>query len=338
MPRLALASAKYIAVAFFIVLLLWFHTGQFSSLEDGSGSDKSPSPLAPGGFENGDLTTAGATPKTRPEVEIVVASTKKDDTSWFARFLPGWERNIYVVDDRNALLQVPKNLGREAMVFLTYVIDRYETLPKYTIFHHASRMAWHNDNPDYDSLFLLQRFNFTYLGEQGYVNLRCVWTLGCPAEIHPLEDAGLLEFEEVSRTARKDYAGAFRELFPGQEVPSEVGVPCCSQFGVSRLSIMKRPREDYIRYRDWLLNTKLDDGVSGRVLEYSWHIIFGKNATHCPDAEECYCRVYGLCDMKGPCDETGCQGWYTLPQFANLPVGWPRMGWDGEDRGWKGEI
>lgn len=34
-------------------------------------------------------------------------------------------------------------------------------------------------------------------------------------------------------------------------------------------------KADYERYYNWVLSTELSDDVSGRVLEYSWHIIFG---------------------------------------------------------------
>jgi hypothetical protein len=61
------------------------------------------------------------------------------------------------------------------------------------------------------------------------------------------------------------------ELFPGVEVPEKVGVPCCSQFAVSREKILERPIEDYVRYRQWLLETTLPDDTSGRIMEYSWH-------------------------------------------------------------------
>lgn len=63
-------------------------------------------------------------------------------------------------------------------------------------------------------------------------------------------------------------------------------------------------------------------------------VIFGKKAVHCPDAGACYCKSYGMCDMK--CDERGCDGHYTLPRFSTLPQGWPKLGWDGEDRHWSG--
>lgn len=59
---------------------------------------------------------------TRPgpnDVEMVVASMKKENVTWLNDYLHSWKKNIYVVDDPNAALTVPVNKGREAMVFLT---------------------------------------------------------------------------------------------------------------------------------------------------------------------------------------------------------------------------
>lgn len=53
--------------------------------------------------------------------ELVVASMAKDDVRWLEEFFGDWKRNVYVVDDESASLTVPRNKGREAMPFLTYV-------------------------------------------------------------------------------------------------------------------------------------------------------------------------------------------------------------------------
>jgi hypothetical protein len=204
------------------------------------------------------------------DVELVVATQKKDNVTWLSDYLLDWHKSIYVVDDKHAPLTVDVNKGREANVFLTYIIDNYEYLPGNIIFHHAERFQWHNDNPDYDALPLLQRFRFDYLKEQGYVNLRCVWILGCPAEIHPVRDESA-PVPGAPINARHIYRPAFAELFPDLPMPDQVGVTCCSQFAVRRETIWKRPRSEYARYRDWLINSPLEDGLSGRVLEYSWH-------------------------------------------------------------------
>jgi hypothetical protein len=55
------------------------------------------------------------------EKELVVASMHWDDVSWLDEFFGDWKKNVYVVNNASAELTVPKNKGREAMPFLTYV-------------------------------------------------------------------------------------------------------------------------------------------------------------------------------------------------------------------------
>ena len=149
-----------------------------------------------------------------------------------------------------------------------YIIDNYDDLPDNILFIHPTRYQWHNDDPDYDGLPMLRHFRFPYLASEGYVNIRCAWSLGCPSEIKPLEEEG--EHRQAVH-AGGDYKKAFEHLFPGAEVPKFVGVSCCAQFAVTREKIRERKKEDYVKYREWLLETPLDDSISGRILEYSWH-------------------------------------------------------------------
>ncbi|KAK4244161.1 hypothetical protein C7999DRAFT_17547 [Corynascus novoguineensis] len=285
-------------------------------------------------------SSVGRLIKRPPAAGIVVASLRSEDTAWVHRHLQNWSRTVYVVDDPSAKFTVPKNKGREAMVYLSYIIDNYNSLTRTTIFVHASRFAWQNDDPDYDVLPTLRNLNLTYVQASGYVNLRCIWALGCPVEIAPHVDAPANADHSSNATDGRElttkeiFKQAFEELMPGVEVPHKVGVTCCSQFAVSREAIHARSKEDYIRWRDWLIQTPLADDLSGRVFEYMWHIIFGKEAVFCPSAAECYCNLYGFCNLK--CQENECDGRYVLPQFATLPAGWPRVGWSGEVRNFTG--
>ncbi|KAJ5222139.1 uncharacterized protein N7469_011026 [Penicillium citrinum] len=265
-----------------------------------------------------------ARPVVRRHKEMIVASMKKDDTSWLPDYFPDWSQSIYVVDDKSAPLTVTKNKGRESMVYLTYIIDHYENLPDAMLFIHSQRFQWHNDDPYYDGVGMLRNFQLPYLLQQGYVNLRCVWTLGCPSEIHPKSDT---HRDQVH--AGEYFTDGFKELFPGVPIPEEVGASCCAQFGVSREKVLERPRSDYMRFRDWLLKTDLTDDLSGRIMEYSWHMIFGEKAVYCPSAKECYCNVFGLCDLDCPV-EGNCEGRYVLPPYSSLPKGWPYIGWKGQ--------
>lgn len=134
------------------------------------------------------------------------------------------------------------------------------------LFIHSQRYQWHNDDPYYDGVPMINRVQIPYLQQHGYANLRCPWILGCPVEIRP----------HTARHREDVHAGeyfktGFMELFPDEDVPEEVGVSCCAQFGVTRWKILERPRSEYIRFRNWLAETELTDELSGRIMEYSWH-------------------------------------------------------------------
>ncbi|KAI9368115.1 hypothetical protein BJX61DRAFT_240919 [Aspergillus egyptiacus] len=279
------------------------------------------------GGPNRDPQSGKATPvqQSAPiRKSMVVASMKEDDVSWLHQFFPDWHKNIYVVDDKKADLTVERNKGRESMVYLTYIIDNYDNLPDSILFIHSQRYQWHNDDPYYDGVPMLRNYQLPYLEKQGYVNLRCAWVLGCPEEIHPLTDT-----HREAVHAGEYFKKGFMELFPGEEVPEAVGVSCCAQFGVTSWKIRERPKSDYERYRKWLMYTDLTDDLSGRIMEYSWHMIFGKDAIHCPSAGECYCKVFGLCDLD--CPSVGaCEDRYALPPYSSLPQGWPYIGWRGQ--------
>lgn len=104
------------------------------------------------------------------------------------------------------------------------------------------------------------------------MNFRCVWTLGCPVEIQPNYEAAIVSAEDESK-AGPYYQKAFQELFPGRLVPDIIGSSRCAQFAVTWEKIRERPSSDYESYRSWLLDTDLADDISGRILEYSWHIV-----------------------------------------------------------------
>lgn len=127
----------------------------------------------------------------------------------------------------------------------------------------------------YDGMRMLSRLQIPYIKKAGYINLRCVWTLGCPAEIRPYEERQKDQVdedgEEGEAKAGSYYLEAFEHLFPGTPVPEKIGVSCCAQFAATGEKIRERPLSDYIRYREWLTETTLKDDLSGRIMEYAWH-------------------------------------------------------------------
>ena len=153
------------------------------------------------------------------------------------------------------------------MAYLTYVIDNYDSLPAIMAFIHPHRGgfwgAWHTDTPLHDNVDSLRRLRLDIVRRNGYVNLRCNWNPGCNAN------------DKANAHITPEIWG---ELFNGTEKPEEVGAACCAQFAVSKEQVLQRPREDYMKYRMWVLDTELEDRSSGRVMEYLWHVIFGQDA------------------------------------------------------------
>jgi hypothetical protein len=122
------------------------------------------------------------------------------------------------------------------------------------------------------------------------------------------------------------YATTFREFFPDEELPEEVGTTCCAQFAITKEQIQLRPVWQYEKIREWLWETSVSSGRSGRVMEYMWHILFKKSTILCPDAATCYCKTFGLCSLKCP-GTSSCNGRYKLPPWnKGIPAGWPYQG------------
>lgn len=146
--------------------------------------------------------------------------------------------------------------------------------------------------------------------------------------------------------------GVSESLGRGDAVRSQ----CCAQFVVARENIWQHSRDEYVAIRQWLLdgsaegeNASLrvqsrnaapsDDRVAGRILSYLWHILFIRhdeslqgysgglnleklNKLACPRADECYCRLYGRCNLPG-CQTPGrCFGQYRVPGDFKLPDNW----------------
>ncbi|KKK18104.1 hypothetical protein P175DRAFT_0502484 [Aspergillus ochraceoroseus IBT 24754] len=223
---------------------------------------------------------------------IVMARLSTEDTNWVSADLADWRNYIYTVDDVNARKHTPKNKGRESLAYLQYIVEHYDDLPSTIVFLHSHKdgwpAAWHTDTMDYSNVESIRALQTDFIQQNGYANLRCQETPGCPDEIRPFRDP-----PRPGKTVEKIYAQAWQELFHNTNVPEVIGVPCCSQFAVSRDQVLKRPLSDYQRFYNWVLNNDLPDDMTSRVMEYTWHIIFGQDPVYCPDVFQCYQDVYG---------------------------------------------
>ncbi|KAH8701004.1 hypothetical protein BGW36DRAFT_139297 [Talaromyces proteolyticus] len=222
---------------------------------------------------------------------LVIAKTKKENSSWVDDEVTGWDKAVYVIDDPQAPLHTPKNKGHEAMVYFTYIIDNYDNLPDVMAFMHAHRTGWHNEEIfDFDALEMINHLSMERVTREGYMNMRCLLAPGCPDWLHP----GMLQ-EDGQKKEEFLIAQAWSEIFPDIPVPQVLAQPCCGQFALSRERVLSIPRERYIYYRDWLLRTDIRDTMSGRIWEYLWHMVFTGETVHCPSANACLCDGFGIC-------------------------------------------
>lgn len=247
---------------------------------------------------------------------IVMARLKSEDVSWVYNELHGFNHSIYVVDDDTAEFQVPQNKGREAMAYLTYIIDHYDRLPDTVLFFHPHRSTWHNNVLlDLDSVKTIQRLNPNRVAREGYFNARCHHDPGCPNWLHI--DRPESEWDMVKKKEEQFLTSdVWRQLHPSDPIPEALSQPCCAQFAVSGDRIRARPVSDYQRYRQWLVDTNMSDEFSGRMLEYNWQYIFTGEAEFCPPQHECYCDGFGIC-FGGTTDQN-LQGWLSLLREREL--------------------
>lgn len=153
-----------------------------------------------------------------------------------------------------------------------------------------------------DTLPLINRLNLDHVDKEGYASLRCNW-MHCPkAQVTPI-----LGHEDDFWGIEGLFASAFKLFFPQDPIPDAVAGPCCAQFAVSREAIRRLPIDKWEQIRQWIWTLEVPaeqaSMKSGLVLEYMWHIIFGKPAYYCPPAKECYCEKWSMCDLE--CEREG---------------------------------
>ncbi len=146
------------------------------------------------------------------------------------------------------------------MIYLSYIIDNYETLPWCAIFMHG-----HDES--------------SALAQQRYISLRCEWYPSCPAEMQMDVHGSFVSGPDANtRGTEAAIAGNWRLLFPKEKLPRKVASPCCAQFAVTRQAILDRPKSDYERLREWMMSSLLEDELSGRVFEKLWAYMFTGDA------------------------------------------------------------
>ncbi|KAK0702374.1 hypothetical protein B0H67DRAFT_595564 [Lasiosphaeris hirsuta] len=232
---------------------------------------------------------------------LVVAAAPTDDISWLAGHFP--VRNV---------VSYRSSKGNEALAYLEYIVESYHDLPDIVIFIHNHDHAWHNARLfDFNMTRMLAHLDRKFVKDIGYFNLRCDWAPGCPARLRLRGSAtsgaaaanstgrtiGNVDGSEEESREETVMKAVWGELHPGHPIPSTLAQPCCSQFVASRESIRAVPRQRWLHFRSWVLETPLSNWFAGRVWEYTWQFVLAGDGvtTWCPLEKDCYCFGYGAC-------------------------------------------
>ncbi|KAG9233931.1 hypothetical protein BJ875DRAFT_462879 [Amylocarpus encephaloides] len=142
--------------------------------------------------------------------------------------------------------------------------------------------------------YALNHLNFDEVARRGYVNLKIDWQNGCPAWINTTITEGSPEFSDF-RVEEPFMKPLFQDMFPKDPIPEIFGGPCCSQFAVSRAALQSLPKSWYEARIDWILNTELEDAISGRLFEHLWAYVWRGDAVDCEVEYKALCRLYRIC-------------------------------------------
>ena len=190
------------------------------------------------------------------------------------------------------------------MRYLSFIIEYYDNLPDIIAFRHGHKTAWHQSENSADEV---NQLNLTTIRKRGYQNFRCTLHDGskdhdCPADQKDhLQHNGKPYWESVEPVFSQTLTNLWNDWFGGEK-PEYLMSACCAQFVVTRDAVLRRSRDEYVKFRQYLIDTELDDYHSGRILERSWHVVFGKPPVWCENEEECKCQIY-TGSLRG------CGGW-----------------------------
>jgi hypothetical protein len=164
----------------------------------------------------------------------------------------------------------------EVVGYLSFILQRWNTLPDVTIFLHAIPES---HNPD-----ILQHLHHVVAGDDNdddhHHHHNSPWTL---------EQIGFLQLNDeiiVCRDARGDHSRGTWELqwellgFDPQQLPGRIKVPCCAQFMVTKDRILLRSQTFY--QQALKVAYELHDA---HFFEHYWHLFWGEPAI-LPDDRE----------------------------------------------------
>jgi hypothetical protein len=181
--------------------------------------------------------------RTAPARAVVVASIE-DDTVWLLRELPDLCLMPYAHLDNASVAhawEANPNRGREASVYLRFILDHYDNLPDRTLFLHGHGVSWHGTN-------VVEVIRHLDWGLQ-YANLNYNPEYEVFTEAEDAPDTGL---RGMWQSLEKHWPELWAEVTGLPRPPPRVRFHCCAQFMLSRELIRSIPRAWYQKALDWV--------------------------------------------------------------------------------------
>jgi hypothetical protein len=194
----------------------------------------------------------------------VVISRHQKDVSWTQKFVQnGFHVIVYDHNSHgNHPYYISSNNGREASVYLKYIVDYYESLSTYTVFLQDDDTSWHHRDSIVD--LVLAR-----LGKRSkYYNLnkKCL---------------GIIQSNDLWPTMRKFFAKYMAPYIGDIEQYGEFtpGFKCCAQFIVHSDRVREHPKKMYEGILKYVVErpdpgTPNPQQARGHMLEWTWHLLF----------------------------------------------------------------
>lgn len=198
----------------------------------------------------------------QPQNTFIVISRHKKNTEWAKKLVEdGFHVAVYDHEPSDYGYYVPTNAGREASVYLKYIIDHYDSLFTFTIFVHDDEKSWHHSGSLVDVI--------TTTPPSLYKSLNNL----CMSSI--LENDKMPYMRVYFKKYLEPYIGSIDKYSDWT-----VGEKCCAQFIVHKKRILQYPKKFYEDIYRWLLATKLDAKSAGHLLEWTWGLIFDNPFKH----------------------------------------------------------
>jgi len=171
---------------------------------------------------------------------------------------------IYDKENPKNPLNIPVNKGNEASVYLKYIVDYYENLPDFTFFIHDEEYSWHHSGS------IIDKYNEAVKSKKLYYNINDKNKWDTRNSI--TKEHGKEVYNDFMIWYKK-YLGGYIPIF---FIPSDFiyGYNGSAQFLVHKNRIRNLPKEFYENLYKWIITTDLTNDISGRYLEWTWHVMW----------------------------------------------------------------